>query len=200
MKRSQSLLANGSLDAQQMRIASQAQATDGGLARVARQLGFASEEEAIKAVGKTLGLDYVDLSSAEIDLTLLDDFPVKLIHRHVLFPLYRDERSGSLVVATGDPFDLHAVDAVGTATGLSIVPVLTVPGELAKLIKTHLGVGAETIDGLLAQREQRDDGVQISPVSRRPRGGQCDESAAHRRRSGVDDHDPAAESPGRMLG
>ena len=38
---------------------------------------------------------------------------------------------------------------------------MLLPGELAKLIKTHLGVGAETIDGLLAQRDQRGDGVQV---------------------------------------
>jgi general secretion pathway protein E len=161
MKPSETLLTNGGLDPEQMRVASQAQAADGSLARVASPLGFANEEEAIKAVGAALGLDYVDLTSTEIDLSLLDGFPVKLIHRHSLFPLYRDESSGSLVVATGDPFDLHAADAVGTATGLSIVPVLALPGELAKLIKTHLGVGAETIDGLLAQRDQRGDGVQV---------------------------------------
>ena len=131
------------------------------LARVVGALGFANEEEAIKALGAALGLDYVDLTSTEIDLSLLDGFPVKLIHRHSIFPLYRDESSGSLVVATGDPFDLHAIDAVGTATGLGIVPVLALPGELAKLIKTHLGVGAETIDGLLAQRDQLGNGVQV---------------------------------------
>ncbi|OHB80966.1 MAG: general secretion pathway protein GspE [Planctomycetes bacterium RBG_16_64_10] len=161
MKQDQTPLLDGPLDAQQMRLASQAQAADGSLARVAGQLGFATEEEALKAVGQALGLDYVDLATSQIDLSLLEGFPVKLIHRHAIFPLYRDPQSGSLVVATGNPFDLHAVDDVGTATGLSIVPVLTAPGELAKLIKTHLGVGAETIDGLLALRDSRDERVQV---------------------------------------
>jgi general secretion pathway protein E/type IV pilus assembly protein PilB len=45
--------------------------------------------------------------------------------------------------------------------GKSIIPVLAQPAEVARLIKTHLGVGAETIDGLLAQQDSRDGGVEI---------------------------------------
>ena len=60
----------------------------------------------------------------------------------------------------GDPYDLPALDAVSAATGWSVTPVLAPPAELAKLIKTHLGVGAETIDGLLAQREE-ENGVEV---------------------------------------
>ncbi|MFV2065378.1 MAG: GspE/PulE family protein [Pirellulales bacterium] len=149
------------LDAKQLRVAGEAQASDGSLERVAGQLGFGSEEEVLKAVARTLGFEFVDLSATEPDLSLLDDFPLKLIHRYTVFPFRRKEESGSLVVAISDPFDLHAVDAVGTATGLSIVPVLAVPRELAKLIKTHLGVGAETVEGLIAQREESSGGVEI---------------------------------------
>jgi general secretion pathway protein E len=40
--------------------------------------------------------------------------------------------------------------------------VLAVPHELAKLIKVHLGVGAETIDGLVARQSEEDpSGVEM---------------------------------------
>jgi general secretion pathway protein E/type IV pilus assembly protein PilB len=146
----------GLLDARRLQIARQAQAGDGSLHRVAAQLGFAGEEEALQAVGATLGMAMVDLTKTKIDPAALEKFPLNLVHRYELFPIAVED--GSLIVAVGNPFDLHALDAVSAATGRSVVPVVALPGELAKLIKTHLGVGAETIDGLLAQTEDRDSG------------------------------------------
>ena len=67
----------------------------------------------------------------------------------------------SLVVATGNPFDLHALDSVSAATGKSVIPVLAFPEELGKLVKTHLGVGAETVDGLVARSEDKPENVEI---------------------------------------
>ena len=145
------------LDARHLLIARQAQAADGRLDRVATELGFDTAEEALKAVGQALGLEFVDLSTTRIDLTLLETFPIKLIHRYGVFPIRLEE--GSLVVATSDPFDLHAVDAVSAATGMAVWAVVALPDEVAKLVKTHLGVGAETIDGLVAR--QRHDGVEM---------------------------------------
>ena len=45
------------------------------------------------------------------------------------------------------------------ATGLAIVPVLADRSEIAKLIKTHLGVGGETIEGLIEQK--MDAGIEL---------------------------------------
>ena len=56
------------LDAQQLARARQAQAADGSLARVAAELGFANEEDALRAVGETLNLELIDLTTEAIDL------------------------------------------------------------------------------------------------------------------------------------
>ncbi len=158
MLTAQSLLNKGMLDARQLQLARDAQAAHGRLNEVAAELSFANEEDALRAVAESLGLDYVDLTTAKADLSLLEEFPIKLIHRYGIFPLgYED---GSLVLATGNPFDLAAIDTVSAATGASVLPVVVLPAELNKLIKTHLGVGAETIDGLLAQQQDQ-DGVEI---------------------------------------
>ncbi len=149
----------GVLSAHQLAMARQAQESDGRLDQVAAELGFGSEEEALRAVGQALGMEFVDLATAKIERSLLRDFPIKLIHRHAIFPIGR--REGSLVVATGNPFDLHALDSVSAAVGMSVLPVVSLPGELAKLVRTQLGVGAETVDDLIAQREERDGGVEV---------------------------------------
>src|SRR6476659_9791223 len=122
------------------------------------QLGFVSEEQALRAVGEEVGIEFIDLQEANVDLSLLKTFPQKLIYRQSLFPIRQEY--GQLVVATSNPFDLYPLDEVSAATGLSVMPVLAARNEIAKLIKKHLGVGSETIEGLVAAAEE-DDGVEL---------------------------------------
>jgi general secretion pathway protein E/type IV pilus assembly protein PilB len=124
------------------------------LLSTAVSLGFVREDAALRALGEEVGLDYVDLRDMEVDLSLLEGFPHKLIHRQTLFPIRRE--NGQLVVATSDPFDLYPIDEVSAATGLSVVPVLASRGQIAALIKKHLGVGSETVEGLMEQFNDRE--------------------------------------------
>src|SRR4029079_13833049 len=122
------------------------------------QLGFVSEEQALRAVGEEVGLEFIDLAETEVDLSLLKTFPQKLIYRQSLFPIRKE--FGQLVVATSNPFDLYPLDEVSAATGLSVMPVLAARNEIAKLIKKHLGVGSETIEGLVAAADE-EEGVEL---------------------------------------
>ena len=151
------LLRRGLLDERQLELSRRAKDDGTGVVEAAVDLGFLREEEALKALGDEVGLDYVDLSEAEIDYSLLKSFPQKLIYRESLFPIRRE--NGCLVVATSDPFDLYPLDEVSASTGLTVTPVLAGRDEISKLIKTHLGVGRETVDGLLQQ--QADDEVEL---------------------------------------
>jgi general secretion pathway protein E len=117
-------------------------------------LGLVSEEAALRALGEECGIPFVDLEQQKIDLSLLRGFPLKLIHRHALFPLQRE--NGTLRVATSDPFDLYPLDELSATTGLTIEPVLAQREQIARQIKAHLGVGSETIDDLLALQEEED--------------------------------------------
>jgi hypothetical protein len=128
----QPLVKQGILDDQQFARLRDAVASGRRLDQVIVELGFVSEENALAAVGEALGVETIDLANTEIDRSLLENFPIKLIHQHRIFPVaWKDD---SLVVATGDPYDLQALDAVSAATGWSVTPVLAPPAELAKLI------------------------------------------------------------------
>ncbi len=151
------LLRRGLLDSDQLKRSRTANGEEGTLVDAAVRLGFCQEADALRAVGDEIGIDFVDLNEAEVDLTLLAGFPQKLIYRESLFPIRRN--NGQLVVATCDPFDLYPLDEVSAATGLSVLPVLAERHEIAKLIKKHLGVGGETIDGLMEQT--KDDDLQL---------------------------------------
>lgn len=146
------LLKRGLLDERQLELVRQAKTDGRRLDQAAIEMGLVSEEAALSAIGEEIGLEFVDLASADVDLSLLKDFSTRLIHRQAIFPIQR--HNGSLRVATSDPFDLYPLDELSAATGLSIEPVLASRTEIAKLIKTHLGVGSETIDGLMAKKAE----------------------------------------------
>jgi len=175
MEVGQILLKRGLLDARQLEIVRNAQTNGQRLDEVAVQLGFVSEEQALRALAEEVGLEYVDLADTDIDLSLLRTFPQRYIHREMLFPVR--QCNGTLVVATCDPFNLYPLDELSSATGLTVVPVLASRGEISRLIKTHLGVGSETIEGLLAQvdderiellQEIEDDGSELSEMAKEP--------------------------------
>ncbi len=152
MEAGEILLRSGLLDERKLQLSRDSQRNGNSVLDTAIELGFVSEENALQALGDAVGLEYIDLSQAEVDTSLLSDFPQKIIYRDSLFPISR--KNGSITVATSDPFDLYPLDEVSSLTGLSVIPVLAGRREIAKLIKDHLGVGSETVEGLLKQKEE----------------------------------------------
>ena len=144
------LLENGLLNETQLEQ-STAQASNGsGVLANALKMGFLDEEAALKAIGSDIGVDFIDLRETDVDLSLLESFPNRLIHREQLFPIER--QNGHVLVATSNPFDYNAIDEASSAMQIPIVPVLATTAEIDRLIKRHLGVGSETIDNLIQQR------------------------------------------------
>jgi general secretion pathway protein E/type IV pilus assembly protein PilB len=112
---------------------------------------FAKEEDVLPLLAQQFGMDLVDLTKLTVDAETIRIMPSKLVHRRNLMPLSRE--NGSLVVATGDPFDVYAIDELQTLTGLHVHPVLASPREISRLIKTHFGVGGETVTAMVQERE-----------------------------------------------
>jgi type II secretion system protein E len=112
---------------------------------------FAKEEEVLAALAEEFGMELVDLTDVKVEPETLQAMPLKLVHRRTLMPLRRD--NGVLVVATGDPFDVYALDELAMLTGLEVQPVLASPREIARLIKTHFGVGGDTVSALIQERD-----------------------------------------------
>lgn len=157
MEAGQLLLKSGLLNNAQLMSVRENNSNGTSVIDRAVELGFVREDEALKTIGREVGLDFVDLGQEVVDLELLEQFPQKLIYRQNLFPIKKD--NGSVVVATSDPFDLYPLDEAGEQMGTHIHAVLAEKREIAKLIKEHLGVGGETIEGLIEARI--DDGVEL---------------------------------------
>jgi general secretion pathway protein E/type IV pilus assembly protein PilB len=151
MEAGELLLKRGLLDEAGLKKTRDAQMNGDNLMHTVVRLGLVDEEQALRVIGEEIGLQYVDLAESDPDLSLLKTFPQRLIHRETLFPLR--QRNGCLLVATCDPFHLYPLDEVSAATGLTVEPVLAGRAEINKLIKSHLGVGSETVDDLLEQSD-----------------------------------------------
>ncbi len=119
--------------------------------------GFVREEKMLSFLADEFGLELVDLTQVAVEPEALSSIPLKLVHRKNLMPISRN--NGTLTVATGDPYDVYALDEMQTITGLDIQPVLASPREITRLIRTHFGVGGETVSALV--QEQTQQGIEL---------------------------------------
>jgi len=146
------------LDRRDLQRLAKAIETGSELQLLAKELDFSSSRSLLESVAQSMGMPFADLEKVDVDAKLLDDFPLRLIHRFEIFPIQRDDEG--LTIATSNPFDFQAIDTISTATRSVVKPVLAEAEQLRELIKSYLGVGAETIDGLIALQKETHGEVQ----------------------------------------
>ncbi|MFN9937865.1 MAG: type II/IV secretion system protein, partial [bacterium] len=126
------------------------------LQSLAQQWEFDGERDLLIETARALGLEWLDSDDVTVEPSAMEGFPLKLIHRHEVFPLDRTDQF--LRLAVSNPFDFNAFDSVASALELEVRPVVATSEVVRRLIKKYLGVGAETVDGLIAlQRQQSGD-------------------------------------------
>jgi type II secretion system protein E len=149
MSISQILLDKGLLRPEQVDEAVALQRAEGlRLDRAIVQLGFLTERQLLEVMAEQLHLPLVNLTDISIEPQTLQALPSKLVYRKRLVPISRVD--GTLNVATSDAFDLYAFDDIRLMTGMNIQPVLAPREEIEKLIKTHYGLGGDTLDEMVA--------------------------------------------------
>jgi len=154
MSISQILLDKGLLRPEQVDEAVALQKAEGlRLDRAIVQLGFLTERQLLEVMAEQLHLPLVTLTDISIEPQTLQALPSKIVYRKRLVPISRVD--GTLNVATSDAFDLYAFDDIRLMTGMNIQPVLAPREEIEKIIKTHYGLGGDTLDEMAAG----DDGV-----------------------------------------
>ncbi len=125
------------------------QATEGlRLDRAVVQLGLLEERQVLRLMSEQLHIPMMDLSEWEIAADVLQILPTKTVFRKRIVPISRE--GNTIRVATFDPFDLYALDDVRMMTGLNVEAVLASRDDVEKLIKTHYGLGGDTLDELSA--------------------------------------------------
>ena len=143
------------LDSSQLRQVADMLKDGDSLEQLVDRWSFNNSQELLAVSARSLGLEWLDTDEGELPADALAGFPMKLIHRHEVFPLERGP--GWIRLAVSNPFDFAAVDSVASALAVEVRPVLASAETIQRLIKRNLGVGSETIDGLIAQQRQLGD-------------------------------------------
>jgi general secretion pathway protein E/type IV pilus assembly protein PilB len=144
------LTRKGLLTAEQLADAQSLTQAEGlRLDRAVAQKGLLTEKQLLEVFSEQLHLPLVSLEDRAFDGELLRSLPPRVVYRQRLVPVGRVD--GILQVATSDPFDLYAFDDLRLLTGLNIQPVLATRDEIEKVIKTHYGLGGDTLDEMVGE-------------------------------------------------
>ena len=148
MNLSHILVARGLLNESQLNDALALQRAEGlRLDRALVQLGLITEKQLLELMSQQLDLPLIQLQDLTIEPEVLRSLPSKVVYRKRLVPISRE--NGILNVATSDAFDLYAFDDLRLSTGLDVRPVLAPRDDIEKLIKTHYGLGGDTLDEMV---------------------------------------------------
>ena len=124
------------------------------LASVLVRQHILTEKFAVTYLGRQLGVPPVDLSKAEIELSLLDVLPLELCERHLIFPV-RVEGT-RLQVAMADPLDRTVISEIEFKTGVRLAPLIALESAVKNAV-------------IEARRALRSGQRQINPNVQKPR-------------------------------
>ena len=97
------------------------------------RLGLVSEAQTIKALQDSLGIEFVDLRSAEADPRAVRFLPRELCERNRIVPIRMTGRT--LTLAMADPSDIYKTDNISMMTGLTVTPLLAASSEVVALLR-----------------------------------------------------------------
>jgi type II secretion system protein E len=110
--------------------------------------GVVKSEDIQEAVKDNLGIESLDVSKVEIPQEVLQLVPVRFVYRYNLLPIALTD--DGIKVATADPLNYHAFDDLRLLLKREIIPVLGLSKDIQDAIKRYYGIGAETIESMLA--------------------------------------------------
>ena len=111
------------------------------------------EEAVLRFLAEAFELPFVDsdrLEKSPPGKEFLATFPARLLMRHRVLPI--EERDGITIVATSRISDSSALDELRLACGRDCSPALATSTEIDRALKKLLGVGADTLQTLNAEK------------------------------------------------
>lgn len=149
------LLARGLLDRTQLDRALQAaKKANESLFTVLLREGVVAEEPLLEVVAEQQHSPFVRLQDSAIEPAAVKALTAKFVAHYHVMPLRL--RGHVLTLAVNNPFDVGASEDIETNHGLRVERVLACSGDIAKAIRHYYGVGAETVERILADQPDRD--------------------------------------------
>jgi general secretion pathway protein E/type IV pilus assembly protein PilB len=109
-----------------------------------------SEPERLSRIADCYGFPLAQLDEGVPSRELVQRLPARVLLRHRLLPL--DDDGARLLVATSRPFDRAALDELALATGREVRVALAAAADIDRLLRAHVGVGADTLQTLAGEQ------------------------------------------------
>lgn len=156
-------------EGQLLRAQEQARRGACALQKVIVELGFVTEKELVEAMGRRLGVGFVDLDALAIDVELARLVPEHLAKRYQVFPV--SQSGNRLTLAMADPMNVIAVDDIRLVTGFEIETLIAPEAAIERILgkvfgSTDLattfedevkGLSGTDIQGIFGETEPEDE-------------------------------------------
>jgi type II secretory ATPase GspE/PulE/Tfp pilus assembly ATPase PilB-like protein len=124
---------------------------DGILTATVVALEYAREDAFLSALAKAMQIPYVRVGDKPIPGEILERVPTKAVFQYNVIPVAIE--GGILRVATSEPFRPGLADALRLSSGLRVKFALSPAADIEKAAKKFYGVGADTLDRLIADNQ-----------------------------------------------
>ncbi|MDD3345800.1 MAG: ATPase, T2SS/T4P/T4SS family [Candidatus Omnitrophica bacterium] len=148
IKIGQILMDKGLVTPEQMEIVIQEQEKTGEpLDTILVKKNFLSEENFLKVLSEQFNIPFIRLKETSIDPQAVKKVPAKFAWYYKVMPVKFSDNK--LVIASSDP--LRSLDDLRIFLGYDLSPALASEAEIMEVIKENYGVGAETVEGIIAK-------------------------------------------------
>lgn len=124
------------------------------LPQVIREENMVSEPDLLGVMAEHHGMKFVVLADMVLDPKAIKCVSAKLAAHYVVMPTHLDGRS--LTLAVSNPLDMAPVEDIETNLGFRVQRVLACRDDIMRALRRHYGVGADTVEKILAETSDHD--------------------------------------------
>lgn len=130
------------------------------LGKVLIKMGFITERKLLQILAEQQGIPFVDLKNIKIDEKVIKNVSAKFAWHYKIMPISIE--SNVLTIAISNPFDMWSIDDLEANLSYRVETVLATSTDIMEAIKKYYGVGADTIERILAEESHESRGREIA--------------------------------------
>ncbi|MBU0881668.1 MAG: Flp pilus assembly complex ATPase component TadA [Candidatus Omnitrophica bacterium] len=126
----------------------------GSLGKILIWQGYVSQKDIVIAMSQQLNIPPINLSHYQIDKSLIDLIPEKVVKQYLIMPISRIGKM--LTIAMVDPLNIFAIDDIKTLTNYQIQPIIASENDIKEAINDYYGAAVEEISDMLEEADVSD--------------------------------------------
>ena len=115
-------------------------------------MGLITERKLLQVLAEQQGIPFKELKETAIDPKAIETVPAKFAWHYKIIPITKI--GNTLTIGISNPFDMWPIDDLETSLGFRVDKVLMTTQDILEAIKKHYGVGADTVERILAEEPQ----------------------------------------------